>query len=78
MFTKYFCSAFGKKQDDVLISHEDEDILSSPLVTEEDGRRHLLGINICRSAGPDNLPPRVLKELGEEISVPLFLIINKS
>lgn len=45
VFNKYFCAAFGKKEDNIPISHEDDDVLSSPLVTKEDIKQYLLGIN---------------------------------
>lgn len=40
------CSAFAKKQDDVLTSFEDNELLSSPLVTKEDIKQYTTGINI--------------------------------
>lgn len=39
-------------------------MLPSSLVTREDEGQHLGGINILKSAGPDNSRPRVLRELG--------------
>lgn len=39
-------SAFTKKQDDVLASLEDNELLSRPLVTKEDIKQYTTGINI--------------------------------
>lgn len=36
------CFVFGEKQDDELLSYEDDEVLSSPLMTEEDVKQHLL------------------------------------
>lgn len=61
VFNKYFSSIFGKKLDGMFVSPEDDEILSTPLVTMEDVKQHLLGINFFKIAGLDNLHPRVLK-----------------
>jgi len=39
-------SALTKKQDDVLASLEDNELLSRPLVTKEDIKQYTTGINI--------------------------------
>lgn len=70
-------SVLGENEDDVLVSYENE-VLSSSLVTKEDVKYNLLGINIFKLAGLDNLHPVVLKELAEQISEPLMLIFIKS
>lgn len=56
MFNKYVCSEFGKKEDDVFISHKDVEILSTLLATKKEVKQLLLGINtfytnrICKLA----------------------------
>lgn len=56
MFNKYVCSEFGKKEEDVFISHEDVEILSTLLETKKEVKQLLLGINtfytnrICKLA----------------------------
>ena len=51
----------------------------SPLVITEAGVRKLLeGLNPHKAQGPDQLPPRVLKELASKISKPLTKIYKKS
>ena len=41
-------------------------------------RYKLATLKVCKSAGPDNLFPRVLKELATELCVPLSKIFSKS
>lgn len=48
------------------------------MVTKEHVKEQLLMLNIFKSAKMDNLHPRVLKELANELSEPLMLIINIS
>lgn len=43
---KHFCSDFAKQQDDVAVSLEDNEVLSSPLVTKEDVKHYTTEINI--------------------------------
>lgn len=47
MFSKSDCSVFEKKQDDVLVAHEDEDVLS-----KEGVQQRLQGIHVFKSEGP--------------------------
>lgn len=77
-FNQYFCSAFGKKQDKALGSREEDEVLSSPLVTKEVVKQHLLAINNFKSAGLDNLLPRAFQQLAEKLAGLLMLIFNKS
>ena len=41
-------------------------------------QEHLISLNEFRSPGPDELHPRVIKELEEELSEPLSIIFVKS
>lgn len=56
MFNKYVCSEFGKKEEDVFISHKDVEIFSTLLATKKEVKQLLLGINtfytnrICKLA----------------------------
>ena len=47
-------------------------------VTPDAVKEKLNNLNVNKSAGPDNLPTRVLKELSNELCVPICNIINKS
>lgn len=56
IFNKYVCSGFGKKEEDVFISHKDVEIFSTLLATKKEVKQLLLGINtfytnrICKLA----------------------------
>lgn len=60
------CFLFGKKPDDVFVSYEDDEILSTPTVTEEDVKQLLLMLDLLKLASSDILHPRILKDLAEE------------
>lgn len=66
LFSKYFCFLFGKKPDDVFVSYEDDETLSTPTVTEEDVKQLLLMLDLLKLASSDILRPRILKDLAEE------------
>lgn len=51
---------------------------STPIVTEDDVKNQLTWLNLCKSTGPNNLYPRVLKELSRELSTPLTFNFNRS
>ena len=40
-------------------------------------KQHLISLNEFKSPGPDELHPRVIKELAEELSEPLSIIFAK-
>lgn len=52
IFNKYFCSAFGKKKDDIITWADEK--FSTPLVTRRNVK-YVLGVNILKSAGLDSL-----------------------
>ena len=47
-------------------------------VTEEEVKNALKGLNTAKSQGPDGVHPRMLRELAEEIALPLSMIFNRS
>lgn len=51
VFNYCFSYAFRKKQCDIIISCENNGVLSSPLLSEEDIKQYLLRINIFTSVG---------------------------
>ena len=53
-------------------------VLMSCDITLEKVKSLLTKLNISKAAGPDNLHSKILFELREVISTPLFMIFNKS
>ena len=48
------------------------------ILTEEMVLKKLLALNACKSAGPDGLHPRLLKECAHELAAPLSSLFKKS
>ncbi|KFW69692.1 hypothetical protein AS28_02361, partial [Pygoscelis adeliae] len=49
-----------------------------PTVGEHQVRDHLRHLKVHKSMGPNEIPPRVLKELVEEVDKPLPIVFEKS
>ena len=41
-------------------------------------RKEFISLNIYKAIGPDEIHPRMLKELVDYITIPLFIIMKKS
>ena len=55
-----------------------ENTLKDIEITQEEVLKRLKALNQNKSPGPDNIHPRILKELSHELSLPLTLIFKKS
>ena len=83
-FNTYFTSVFteeslGNIPDPVTVfSERDSKILYDFEITVEDVRSKLSKIRMDKSGGPDELKPRLLANIYEEITIPLCHIFNKS
>jgi hypothetical protein len=78
---QFFESVFTKENTTNLPSTEQitaKSVLSDIKISEEATRKKLLSLNPNKSAGPDQIPSKVLKEAGEELARPLTEIFNKS
>ena len=81
MFSKYFSSVFVAE--DVTQMPQKLDIpitqfLENVVFSQDDVLQLLMKVNICKSPGPDNIQPRVLKECASELSLPLFTLFKSS
>ena len=52
--------------------------LSTPVISVDEMKNKLKQLNTSKSAGPDNMHPRLLKELAEVIALPLKLLFDKT
>ncbi|XP_065896024.1 uncharacterized protein [Dysidea avara] len=81
MLNKFFTSTFTRESMDNIPEFQDRDF-----VTNLDGisidagiaKEKLCDLNSSKATGPDELPPRVLKEAAAEISIPPSIIFKKS
>ena len=77
---KQFSSVFTHEPEGEmpLLSNRSEASICHFNVTEEMVHDELLNLNINKSCGPDEIHPRLLKELAATISKPIAFLFNKS
>lgn len=85
MFGKHFSSVFGDGNIDanVLNEHDSDSVnvnlnLSNIKIRISDIYEKLLKLDPAKGAGPDEIPPRFLRDCSFAFSRPLWLIFNKS
>ena len=54
------------------------EFIDDVLFTPEDVKKLLIGVNVNKALGPDEIHPRVLKEAAEVIFLPLYCIMRQS
>ena len=80
MFNSFFASVFTKEGDGELPVFEKivTNFLENISISENQMYEALNSLNISKSPGPDEIHPRILKELAKELSKPLTMLFNKS
>ena len=76
--SEFFSSTFTKDSTTALTNKNAASVLEDVNITLEDVHERLININSSKSPGPDNIHPRMLKELAEELCKPLHIIFTKS
>ena len=74
-----FCSVFTREPDDDIPefaprTNKQIEIEITPAMV----RKEIISLNVNKSIGPDEISPRLLRELVDHITVPLTIILNQS
>ena len=80
ILNNFFASVFTKENttDMPLFICENEVITSEVSISMKDMEKALLSLKTCKSPGPDEIHPRILKELAHELSLPLKILFDKT
>ena len=82
ILNKYFASVFTEEGEGELPSFnkftDTMTMLNDVTISTDDMCKTLKSLKVSKSPGPDEIHPRILKELAEELCHPLTLLFNKS
>ncbi|XP_075779238.1 uncharacterized protein LOC142827520 [Pelodiscus sinensis] len=80
MLNDFFVSVFTEKSGGVpnIVNTSRERVSLEDRIHKEQVKNHLGKLDVSKSPGPDEMHPRILKELIEEVSEPLAMIFEKS
>uniref|UniRef100_A0A452IPG4 Reverse transcriptase domain-containing protein n=1 Tax=Gopherus agassizii TaxID=38772 RepID=A0A452IPG4_9SAUR len=80
MLNDFFVSVFTEKSEGMssIVNAYEKRVGLEEKITKEQVKNHLEKLDACKSPGPDEMHPRILKELIEEVSEPLAIIFGKS
>ena len=80
VLNNFFSSVFVEEGDEPIPDFKSnfKNELNFINITENDMLNVLNNLNISKSPGPDQIHPRILKELSKELSKPLLMLFNKT
>ena len=83
VLNSFFASVFVKENTDNIISADEGSMsnfgfISEIIITPLAVLQKLKNLNVNKAQGPDGIPPRILKELCEQLANPLSVLFNKS
>ena len=83
-FNRYFASVFTDEdqvnipQPEMVYKGRKEDEINEVLISVQNIRHKLQSLRIDKSAGPDEIEPKLLKSLSDEVGWPIAHILQKS
>ena len=82
ILNQQYYNTFTKEDISNMPEMEPREMISSAMsdieITEEEVYKKLVDLKIDKSPGPDEIHPRLLKEMAKELSGPLTIIFNQS
>ena len=80
VLSDFFGSVFTKEDlsNVPVFNHPNVNILSSLSVSQENVCKSLKSLKVCKSPGPDGIHPRYLRECANELSYPLWKLLEKT
>ena len=79
IFKAYFSSVFTIENDNIpSLEKFSHNTLCEIVVTIDKVRQLLMSVNSSKSAFPDKIHPRFIKELAHELALPVYILFNKS